>query len=419
MTATSAAQSKAQESTFSVEAIRGEFPALHRTVNGRPLIYLDSSATTQKPQCVIDAIDTFYKSHSANVHRGVHTLSQEATASFESSRDAIQKYIGAADVREIIFTRGTTESVNLVANAWGRQNLRNDDEIILSGMEHHSNIVPWQMIAEVTGARIRVIPVTDSGDLDLDAFESLLTDRTKLVGCVHVSNALGTINPVKHIVDRAHSVGAKVLLDGAQALPHQIVDVREIGCDFYASSAHKAFGPTGIGFLYGKYDLLDAMPPWQGGGDMIKSVTFEKTIYNDLPNKFEAGTPNIADTIGFGAAIEFLKRVNVERVAEHEHSLLQYGTALLSSIEGLRIIGTSANKVSVLSFIIDGIHPHDIGTILDQQGIAVRTGHHCTQPLMERFGVAATARASLAMYNTHDELDALAAGLREVIKVFS
>lgn len=408
-----------QKSDFPVEAIRAEFPVLQRQVNGHPLIYLDSSATTQKPQCVIDAIAGFYKNHNANVHRGVHTLSQEATAAYESARDTTRRYINAADARQIIFTRGTTESINLIANAWGGTNLKPQDEILLTGMEHHSDIVPWQMIAKKTDAVIKVVPVTDSGELDLHALDQLLSERTKIVGCVHVSNALGTINPVKTIIEKAHAFGAKVLLDGAQALPHLCVDVRDLDCDFYTTSSHKWFGPTGIGFLYAKLDLLEAMPPWMGGGDMIKSVTFDQTLYNDLPNKFEAGTPNIAGAIGMGAAIDFLKRVDINRVTQYENKLLAYGTSLLNEIPHLRIIGTARDKASVLSFVIDDIHAHDIGTILDHKGIAIRTGHHCTQPLMERFGVPATARASLAMYNTKKELDVLVDGLRKVIEVFN
>lgn len=401
------------------KAIRAEFPALRRTVNGHPLVYLDSAATTQKPQCVIDAVTDFYTNYSANVHRGVHTLSQEATAAYEGARNNVREYVNAADLREIIFTRGTTDGVNLVANSWGKANLKAGDEILLSGMEHHSDIVPWQMIARQTGAVIRVIPVTDEGELDLTAFSELLNERTRIVGCVHVSNALGTINPVKEIVRRAHAVGAVVLLDGAQALPHLRVDVRDLECDFYTTSAHKWFGPTGIGFLYGKYELLDVMDPWLGGGDMIKSVTFEETIYNDLPYKFEAGTPNIAGAIGMGTAIDFLRRVDVDAVAAYENDLLAYGTERLLGLAGVRLIGTAAKKASVLSFVMEGIHPHDIGTILDQQGIAIRTGHHCTQPLMERFGLTATARASLAVYSNREDLDALVKGLRKVIEVFN
>ncbi len=403
---------------FPVEEVRREFPALHQVVNGEPLVYLDSSATTQKPKCVIDKVCDFYSRYSANVHRGVHALSQEATGAFETARGLVRRYVGAADDREIIFTRGTTEGVNLVANSWGRENLKAGDEILLTGMEHHSDIVPWQLIAEDTGAVIKVVPITDRGELDMEAYGKLLSERTKMVGCVHVSNALGTINPVKEVVRLGHGVGAKVLIDGAQALPHLRVDVRDIDCDFYATSSHKWYGPTGIGFLYGKYELLDGMRPWQGGGDMIRSVSFSGTTYNDLPNKFEAGTPNIAGAIGMGAAIEFLKRVDVDEVARYEAGLLAYGTELLMAIDGLRLIGTAEHKASVLSFVIDGIHPHDIGTILDQMGIAVRAGHHCTQPLMERFGVPATARASLGMYNTREELDKLAAGIRKVIEVF-
>ncbi len=403
---------------FNAEVIRSQFPALSRTVHDCPLVYLDSSATTQKPQCVIDAMVHFYSYTNANVHRGVHLMSQESTLAFDAVRNKVRQFINAADEREIIFSRGTTESINLVAHSWGLANLKEGDEIILSGMEHHSDIVPWQMVCQQTGAIIKPIPILDDGSLDMAAYGSLLNDRTKLVCCVHVSNALGTINPVKEMTAKAHAVGALVLLDGAQSLSHLTVDVRDIDCDFFATSSHKWFGPTGIGFLYGRRELLEAMPPFLGGGDMIRSVTFEKTTYNTLPNKLEAGTPNIGGVIGMGAAIDFLARQDMGAVGAYERELLHYGTNLLNNIEGVRIIGTSPNKASVLSFVVDNIHPHDIGTILDQQGIAVRTGHHCTQPLMERFGVPATTRASLAMYNTLSDLDALSNGLQQVIEVF-
>ncbi len=398
---------------FDLDAVRAEFPILQQQVHGKPLIYLDSAATTQKPQCVIDAVRAYYEHDNANVHRGVHTLSQRATEGYEHARDKVRTLLNARDRAEIVFTRGTTEAINLVAAAWGRTNLREGDEILITHMEHHSNIVPWQLICEQMSAKLRVAPVTDSGELDLDAFKSLLTGRTKLVACVHVSNALGTINPVRELTRLAHEAGAAMLIDGAQATPHLRVDVQSIGCDFYACSAHKMYGPTGIGVLYGRKELLEAMPPYQGGGEMIKSVTFEKTIYNDLPHKFEAGTPNIAGAIGFGAAVDFLNRIGLDQIARHEQSLLDHGMSLLEKVEGLIQIGRAKEKAGAMSFILEGMHPYDVAPILDYAGLAVRDGHHCTQPLMERFGVTATLRASLGVYNRREDLEALVAGIEK------
>lgn len=401
-----------------VEKIRKDFPILSQKVRGKPLVYLDNAATTQKPQAVIDALVRYYSEDNANIHRGVHLLSQRATDAYEEARDRARWLLNASCDREIIFTRGTTESINLVAQAYGRSAFRPGDEIIISGMEHHSNIVPWQMVCQQTGAVLRVIPITDAGELDMEVYARLLCPRTRFVAIVHVSNALGTINPAREIVEMAHRVGARVLLDGAQAVAHMEVDVRALDCDFYAFSGHKLFGPTGIGVLYGKQELLEAMPPWQGGGDMIRSVTFEKTTYNVLPYKFEAGTPHIAGGIGLGTAIDYVRQIGLDAIATYERGLLEYGTQALQSIPGLRLVGTAQEKASVLSFTLADIHPHDIGTILDQEGIAVRTGHHCAQPVMERFGVPATARASLAFYNTREEIDALARGLHKVLEVF-
>ena len=402
-----------------VARIRGDFPILKQTVNGKPLVYLDNAATSQKPQSVIDALVRYYSTENSNVHRGVHTLSQMATDDYEEARSKVRRFINAGDDREIIFVRGTTEGINLVAQTFGRQNTQEGDEIIISAMEHHSNIVPWQMLCEERGAKLRVIPINDAGELLIDEYEKLLNPRTKLVSIVHVSNALGTINPVKQIVDMAHAQGVPVLLDGAQAAPHGTVDVSDLDCDFYAFSGHKVYGPTGIGVLYGKAELLEAMPPYQGGGEMIKSVTFEKTIYNILPHKFEAGTPNIAGPIGLGAAIDYITDLGLDRIGAYEHQLLEYGTELLSGLSNIRMIGTAKEKSGILSFVMEGVHPHDIGTILDTEGIAVRTGHHCAQPVMERFGIAATARASLAFYNTKEEIDALVKGIDQVLEVFS
>ena len=402
-----------------VARIRENFPILNHQVHGKPLIYLDNAATSQKPQIVIDTLNRYYNTENANVHRGIHSLSQQATQEFEDARSKVRQLLNASDDREIIFVRGTTEAINLVAQSYGRQNVGDGDEIIVSAMEHHSNIVPWQILCEERGARLRVIPMNDAGELLMDEYEKLLSPRTKLVSVVHLSNSLGTINPVEQIVEMAHSMGARVLLDGAQSTPHMAVDVREIDCDFFAFSGHKLFGPTGVGVLYGKADLLDSMPPYQGGGDMIKSVTFEKTTYNSLPYKFEAGTPNIAGVIGLGAAIDYVTNVGLERISAYETELLEYGTRRLSSIGGLRMIGTAKEKAGILGFVLGDIHPHDIGTILDSEGIAIRTGHHCTQPVMERFGIAATARASLALYNTREEIDALVKGIDKVLEVFS
>ena len=404
---------------FDVEAVRRDFPILSREVAGKPLVYLDSAATSQKPQVVIDALSAYYSGINANVHRGVHTLSQEATDAYEGARAKVRQLINAAEDAEIVFTRGTTEGINLVAHSLGAQRVREGSEVVISNMEHHSNVVPWQILCEQRGARLRVVPINDDGELLMDEYERLLGPQTALVSIVHMSNALGTINPVKDIVALAHAHGVPVLLDGAQAAPHLPIDVRELDCDFYAFSGHKLFGPTGIGVLYGKREWLESMPPYQGGGEQIKSVTFEKTIYNDLPYKFEAGTPHIAGVVGLGAAIDYVKGIGLERAAAYEHELLEYGTEQLQAIEGLRLIGTAREKASVLSFVLDGIHPHDIGTVLDTQGIAIRTGHHCTQPLMQRFQIPATARASLAFYNTKSEIDALVEGIHKTFEVFS
>jgi cysteine desulfurase/selenocysteine lyase len=404
---------------FDIARIREDFPILKQTVNGKPLVYLDNAATSQKPQAVIDALTRYYTTENSNVHRGVHTLSQMATDDYEAARIKVQRFINAGDEREIIFVRGTTEGINLVAQSFGRPNVHEGDEIVISAMEHHSNIVPWQMLCEEAGAKLRVIPINDAGELLLDEYEKLLNQRTKLVSIVHVSNALGTINPVKKIVEIAHARGVPVLLDGAQGVPHCPVDVRDLDCDFYVFSGHKLYGPTGIGILYGKAERLEAMPPYQGGGEMIKSVTFEKTIYNTLPYKFEAGTPNIAGSIGLGAAIDYVTGLGLDRISAYEHGLLEYGTELLSGLSNVRLIGTAKEKSSILSFVMDGVHPHDIGTILDAEGVAVRTGHHCAQPVMERFGLSATARASLAFYNTKEDIDALIRGIDRVSEVFS
>lgn len=403
---------------FDVERYRSDFPILRQTVHGKPLVYLDNAATTQKPQLVIDRIVEYYTTENANVHRGVHTLSERATLAFESTRSILRSHLNAREEREIIFVRGCTEGVNLVAQTFGRANVGAGDEVIISAIEHHSNIVPWQMLCEEKGAKLRVIPINERGEVLVDEFENMLNDRTKIVAVVHISNSLGTINPVEEMTRIAHGKGVPILIDGAQALPHLAVDVQAIGCDWYVASGHKVFGPTGIGVLYGRAELLEKMPPYQGGGDMILSVTFEKTTYNKIPHKFEAGTPNIADTIGFGAALEYVASVGLERIAAYERELLDYATSTLSEIEGLRIIGTAARKASVISFVLEHVHPHDIGTIIDQEGIAIRTGHHCTQPVMKFFGVPATARASFAFYNTKEEVDALARGIRKVLEVF-
>jgi cysteine desulfurase/selenocysteine lyase len=410
---------RAAETAYDVEKIRADFPILHRKVHGHELVYLDNAATSQKPQSVIDAIVRYYEGENANIHRGVHYLSQIATEEFEAGRTAVQRFLNAADASEIIFTRGTTEAINLVAQTFGRAQVGAGDEVLITAMEHHSNIVPWQMLCEEKGARLRVVPMNDLGELLLDEYEKLLGPRTRIVAIGHVSNALGTINPVKRMVATAHARGIPVLVDGAQAAPHVAVDVQGLDCDFYALSGHKMYGPTGIGVLYGKAALLNAMPPYQGGGDMISSVTFEKTTYNKLPHKFEAGTPDMAGVAGLKAAIEYMNGVGVARIAAHEHDLLEYATEVVGGLPGVRLIGTARDKASVLSFVLEDVHPHDIGTILDQEGIAVRTGHHCAQPVMERFGIPATVRASFAMYNTRAEVDALARGLRKVREVFA
>ena len=406
------------ETGFDVEKVREDFPVLKQTIHAKPLVYLDSAATAQKPFVVIDAIRKFHEVDCANIHRGVHELSQRSTAAYEETRGKAKRFLNARSRSEVIFVRGTTEGINLVASTWGRQNVSKGDEIIISALEHHSNIVPWQMLCEEKDATLRVIPMNDRGELILEEYEKLLGPRTRLVAVGHVSNALGTINPVRAIIDMAHRVGALALIDGAQAAPHMKIDVGLLDADFYTFSGHKVFGPTGIGVLYGKAKLLDAMPPYQGGGDMIRTVTFEKTTYNDVPYKFEAGTPNIAGGIGMGAALDYVTNLGLDRIAAYEHELLVYGTQLLSRIPGLRMIGTAREKAAVLSFVIDGIHPHDIGTVLDRMGIAVRTGHHCAQPVMDWFRIPATTRASLAFYNTTSELDALADGLRKVKEVF-
>jgi cysteine desulfurase/selenocysteine lyase len=404
---------------WDVERIRADFPVLQQTVNGKPLIYLDNSASSQVPQVVIDRGSIYIEQEHSNIHRGVHYLSQKATTAYEGAREKVKRFINARDVRECIFVRGATEGINLVMHGYGRKFIGAGDEIIISAMEHHANIVPWQMLCEEKGARLRVIPMNDAGELLLDEYDGLLNERTKFVSVLHVSNALGTINPIKQMIAQAHKYGVPVMIDGAQAAPHMPVDVQDLDCDFYALSGHKMFAPTGSGVVYGKLELLDKMNPFQGGGDMIKTVTFEKTTYADPPNRFEAGTPAIASQIGLGAAIDYLNSIGRERAAAYEAELLRYATERVSAIEGVRIIGTAKNKASVLSFVIDDIHPHDIGTILDQEGIAVRAGHHCAQPVMQRFNVPATARASFSFYNTKEEIDVLARTIERVIEIFS
>ncbi|MFY7888877.1 MAG: SufS family cysteine desulfurase [Spirosomataceae bacterium] len=399
------------------QKIRADFPVLDQTINGKQLVYFDNAATTQKPSAVIDALVHYYQTDNANIHRGIHTLAERATRDFEATREAVRAFLGAASTEEIIFTSGTTQGINLVASTFGRKFIGEGDEIIISGLEHHSNIVPWQMLCEEKGSILKVIPVTDEGELDMEVYASLLSPNVKLVAVNHVSNALGTINPIKQIIDQAHAVGAKVLIDGAQSSSHITIDVQALDVDFYAFSGHKIYGPTGVGVLYGKKDLLNAMPPYMGGGEMIKEVSFEKTTYNELPYKFEAGTPNIADVIALKAAIDYINVIGKENIAAHEDALLAYATERLLKIEGLRIIGTAKEKVSVVSFVIEGIHPQDIGVLLDNQGIAVRTGHHCTQPLMKRFNIVGTTRASFAVYNTIEEVDRLITGLERVIKM--
>ncbi len=402
---------------FDVEQIRRHFPILNRTVKDKPLVYFDNAATTQKPNEVIEALNNYYQFYNANIHRGIHSLAEEATAAYEATRDTVQQFINAQHREEIIFTRGVTESINLVAYTWARTNLKAGDEIIISGMEHHSNIVPWQLIAEITGAKLQIIPVDESGELVMEEFYKLLSEKTKFISVVHASNSLGTINPVKEIIHAAHKVGALVMLDGAQSTVHLDIDVQELDCDFFAISSHKIYGPTGIGVLYGKKELLDAMPPFMGGGEMIKEVSFEKTTYNELPYKFEAGTPNIADTVALKAALDFVNKIGKKQIRRHEDMLLQYATAELEAIDGIRMIGKAKQKVSVASFVVDGVHPQDLGILLDNQGVAVRTGHHCTQPLMNRLKIPGTTRASFGMYNTSDEIDVMIAALRKAIKL--
>ncbi len=409
---------RAAHARLDVERWREDFPILNQTVHGQPLVYLDSAATAQKPKSVIDREALYYATLNANVHRGIHTLSQQATDAFEGARETVRRFLNAASTREIVFVRGATEAINLVAQSHGRARLQAGDEIVVTEMEHHSNIVPWQLLCAQSGAILRVAPIDDAGELRLDAYHALLGSRTKIVALAHVSNALGTINPVRKVIDLAHAAGAVVLLDGAQAAPHLEVDVQALGCDFYALSGHKLYGPTGIGVLYGKESLLDAMPPYQGGGDMIRRVTFAETTYNALPFKFEAGTPNVAGAIGLGAAIDYVTQIGLDVIAAHEHALLENATRRARDFPGLRLIGTAREKAAVLSFVVEGVHPHEIGTVLDQYGVAVRTGHHCAMPVMDRFGVPATVRASFALYNTLEDVDALFGGLEKVRELF-
>jgi cysteine desulfurase/selenocysteine lyase len=417
-TACDVRQAASTETGFDVEKIRRDFPILHQEVHGKPLVYLDNGASSQKPQSVIDAISQCYAHDYANVHRAVHVLSERATQAYEGARGKLKSFINARDEKEIIFVRGTTEAINLVAQSYARPRLKAGDEILITGMEHHSNIVPWQIVCEQTGATLRVVPITDEGDLEMEQVLRLMTPRTRLVALTHISNVLGTINPVRQMIDAAHGMDIPVLLDGAQAVPHMAVDVQALDCDFYAFSGHKMYGPSGIGVLYGKQKLLEEMPPYQGGGDMIRSVSFEKTEYNVLPYKFEAGTPHIAGVIGLGEAVDYLTGVGLAAVARHEQALLDYASAVLSEIRGLRIIGQAREKASIISFTIEGIHPHDIGTIVDREGIAIRAGHHCAMPLMQRYGLPATARASFGIYNTVEEIDSLANALRKAQELF-
>jgi cysteine desulfurase / selenocysteine lyase len=401
-----------------VAAVRRDFPLLARAAHGHPLVYLDSANTTQKPESVIRASDRFYRETNANVHRSTYHLSEEATAAYEGAREKVRRFVNARSAREVVFTRGTTEAINLVATSFGQAFVKAGDEILISGMEHHSNIVPWQLLCERTGAKLRVIPIDDRGDLNLDDLDRLLTERTKLLAVVHVSNALGTVNPVRALVGYAHGKGVPVLVDAAQSIPHLGVDVQALDCDFLAFSGHKVYGPTGIGVLYGKESWLSKMPPYQGGGDMIASVSFEKTTYAELPAKFEAGTGNLAGAVGLGAALDYVTDLGLPRIAAHERDLLAYATSRLSELPGIRLVGTAKEKASVVSFLLGDVHPHDVGTILDQEGVCIRTGHHCAQPVMTRYDLPATARASFGLYNTREEVDALAAGLRKVLEVF-
>jgi cysteine desulfurase/selenocysteine lyase len=404
--------------TLNIDKIRADFPILHQSVNGKPLVYLDNAATTQKPQTVLDALANYYEKNNANIHRGIHVLAEKATTAFEDTRKTVAKFMNSESPEQIIFTYGTTDGINLVAQTYGRKFLKEGDEILISTMEHHSNIVPWQMICEEKGCILKIIPINDKGDIELDKFDEMLTDKVKFVSIVHVSNSLGTINPIKEIIEKSHTVGAKVLIDGAQATSHLTIDVQALDVDFYVFSAHKLYGPTGMGVLYGKRDLLNAMPPYRGGGEMIAEVTFEKTTYNEIPYKFEAGTPNIADVIAVKNAIDYVNELGKENIAAYENELLAYATEKLEEIEGLRIVGKAKEKVSVISFVIEGIHPQDIGIMLDQQGIAIRTGHHCTQPLMQHYNLeGGTARASFSVYNSFEEIDRLVEGVKKVKKL--
>jgi len=404
---------------MNIQAIRNDFPTLHQEVFGHPLVYLDNAATTQKPQSVIDAVRHYYEKDNSNIHRGVHSLSERATKDYEATRETIREFFNAKSTKEIIFTRGTTESINLVASSWGNANVKAGDEVLVTHMEHHSNIVPWQMLCERTGATLKVVPMNEAGELDMQAYAELLSERTKLVGIVHMSNALGTINPIQSMIEQAHAVGAKVLIDGAQSAAHIPTDLQDLDADFYATSAHKMYGPTGVGVLIAKQEILEAMPPYQGGGDMILMVTFDKTQYNELPHKFEAGTPNIAGVIGFGAAIKYIQNIGFESIIKREKELLAYATKKAEAFEGLRQIGTAKDKACVLSFVLDGVHPHDLGTILDREGVAIRAGHHCAMPVMQFYKVPATARASFSIYNTEAEVDALFEALTKAKDMFA
>ena len=408
-----------KSSTYDVEAVRSRFPIFERVVHGKSLCYLDSGASAQQPDVVIEAVSRLHRDQYANVHRGVHTLSMESTDLYDGAREKVRAYLNAASLKEIVFTRGATESVNLVAQSFARNRLQAGDEILITHMEHHSNIVPWQLVCEQTGAVLKVVPINDRGELEMEAFHALLNERTRLVAMVHISNALGTVNPIAEVIEAAHKQDIPVLVDGAQGAPHAPVDVQALDVDFYVFSGHKLYGPTGIGVLYGKESLLEAMPPYQGGGDMILSVRFEQTEYNALPYRFEAGTPNISGAVGLGCAIDFVNEVGVEAIAAHEAALLAYATEQLSAIEGVRLVGTAENRAGLVSFVVEGVHPHDIGTLLDGEGIAIRAGHHCAQPVMERFGVPATARASFGMYSTFDEVDRLVVAIQKVIGMFS
>ena len=413
------AQLKNQSVEFDVEKVRKDFPILHQMINGKPLIYLDNAATSQKPKNVIDAIETYYREYNSNIHRGVHTLSENATETYESSRLKIKNFINANSTKEIVFVRGATEAINLVAQSLGRDSLNENDEIIITELEHHSNIVPWQLLSQQTGAKLKFIPINNKGELIEEEYKKLLNKKTRIVAVGHISNALGTINPIETIITMAHEYDAKVLIDGAQAAPHTLIDVKKLDCDFYVFSGHKLFGPTGVGVLYGKKDLLEKMPPYQGGGDMIKMVSMKETQYNDLPYKFEAGTPNIAGVIGLGAAIDYVNKIGLENISTYENELLNYANQQASEITGLKFIGTARQKASILSFTLDGIHPHDVGTVLNSEGIAIRTGHHCAMPVMEYFKIPATSRASFTFYNTHEEIDALIKAIEKCKKVFN